>query len=142
MIIDSNLVSIDSVALASVTGNPVALNSIRKPGRMNPIPCYVGVEGTAAGGTSVTIKIQQADTQSGSYTDVPGSSVTVPLADMKPGVNIGPRFLPAGVTKPWIKFVCTASGTFTGGKLFAAVVREDELPMEAGLYIDGGVVKG
>ena len=34
-------------------------------------------------------------------------------------------------------------GTVTGeGRLFAAVVREDDLPWEDGMHIDGGVVRG
>ena len=36
----------------------------------------------------------------------------------------------------------TATGTYTGGKLTAAIVREDDLPYEAGLYIDKGRVVG
>ena len=143
MILDDNLVSIDAAAIAAtVTGDAVALTSIMKPGRVEPIPCVVMVNEAAAGGTSVTIKIQQGDTATGAFADVAGSSVTVALADMVPGKNIGPRFLPAAVTKPWIKFVVTASGTFTAGKISAAVVREDEFMYEAGMYIDKGAVQG
>jgi hypothetical protein len=143
MLLDDNLVSIDAKAIAAtVTGDAVALTSIMKPGRVEPIPCCVMVNEAAAGGTSVTIKIQQADSAEGSFTDVPGSSVTVALADMIPGKNIGPRFLPAGVTKQWIKFVVTAAGTFTAGKVSAFVGREDEFLNEAGMYIDKGVVLG
>ena len=37
----------------------------------------------------------------------------------------------------------TLEGSVTGeGRIFAAVVREDEFPWEEGLYIDGGVVRG
>jgi hypothetical protein len=143
MLLDDNLVSIDAKAIAAtVTGDAVALTSIMNPGRVEPIPCCVMVNEAAAGGTSVTIKIQQADTAEGSFADVPGSSVTVALADMIPGKNIGPRFLPAGVTKQWIKFVVTAAGTFTAGKVSAFVGREDEFLNEAGMYIDKGVVLG
>ena len=46
------------------------------------------------------------------------------------------------MTKSWLKMVATPTGTFTAGKVFAAVVREDDQPWEAGMYIDAGVVKG
>lgn len=141
MILDDNLVSIDAQSITSaVTGNAVALTSILKPGRVEPIPCVVMVNEAAAGGTSVTIKIQQSDSATGTFADVPGSSVTVAIADMIPGKNIGPRFLPAGVAKQWIKFVVTPTGTFTAGTVTAAVVREDEFLTEAGMYIDKGTV--
>ena len=145
MLIDSNTVSINGTALGSsaVTGDAVPLNLFKKPGRQNPICVYVGKAGDAAfaGGTSVAIKIQEGDTETGSFTDV-GGVTTVPLAAMNKGGNFGPRFLPAQVSKPWVKIVVTPSGTFTAGKVFAAVVREDDLPYEEGMYIDGGVVKG
>ena len=145
MILDDNLISIEDGDLtgATVTGKAIALNSFQKPGRMGPIPFFVGVVGEdAAGGTSITIKLQQSDSESGSYSDVPGSSLTVALADMVTGKNIGWRFLPTGLTKPWFKVVSTQAGTFTAGKLFAAVTTEDHLPYEEGMYIDAGVVKG
>jgi hypothetical protein len=58
---------------------------------------------------------------------------------MEPGTNIGWRYLPPGVTKQWIKIVATPGGTFTGGTLFAAIVRDDEMPYSEGLYLDRGV---
>lgn len=143
MIIDDNLVSIDSAALSgTITPAAIPLTSLKKPGREEPIAICVKMTEAAAGGTSVAIKLQQCDTASGTFADVPGSSATVLLAAMTKGANIYLRWLPAGVTKPWIKVVVTATGTFTAGKIFAAVVREDELPYEAGLYIDKGAVVG
>ena len=145
MIIDSNLVLMDSTAVlgAAVTGNAVPLTSFLKPGRQEPIPVCAKVVGTDfAGGTSITFKLTQCATSDGTYTDVPGSSVTVVLADLTVGKSIGWRFLPPGATKPWLKMVATPTGTFTAGNVFAAVVREDVLPYEAGMYIDKGVVKG
>lgn len=145
MVIDSNLVLMDSTAIlgTAVTGNAVPLTSFLKPGREEPIPICAKVVGTDfAGGTSITFKLTQCATSDGTYTDVPGSSVTVALADLTVGKSIGWRFLPRGVTAPWLKMVATPSGTFAAGNVFAAVVREDALPMEAGMYIDKGVVKG
>lgn len=145
MLIDSNLVLMDGTPIlgAPVTGPAVALTSLLKPGRAEPIPICAKVVGEAfAGGTSITFKLTQSDTEAGTYTEVSSSAVTVPLADLKVGTPIGWRFLPRGTSKPWLKVVATPTGTFTAGKIFAAVVREDDLPYEAGMYIDKGIVRG
>lgn len=140
MLIDDNLISIDCASLAStITGAPIALTSLLKPGRNTPIPCCVMVNEPAVGGTSIAIKLQQAATKDGVYSDVAGGSVTVALANMTPGKNIWLRFLPASVTNQWIKFVVTPTGSFTGGTVSAFVAREDEFLTESGMYIDGGV---
>ena len=142
MLIDDNLVSIDGTAIGGITGKAVPLTSLFKPGKHHdPIPMSVLVLGEPAGGTSITLKIQQSDDENGVFTDVAGSTMTVALADMVAGQNIGWRYLPAGVTQQWVKVVVTAAGTFTSGKLFAAIVREEEVPMSEGLYIDAGVTK-
>lgn len=144
MIIDSNTVLLDSAPIlgAVVTGDAVGLTSFFNPGREEPIPVSAKVVEDFKGGTSVAFKLQQAETKDGSYEDVSGSSVSVALADLVKGQRIGWRFLPFGASKPWLKIVATPTGTFTAGKVFAAIVREDALPYENGMYIDGGVVKG
>ena len=145
MLIDSNAVLLDSEAITSgaVTGPAVGLTSLMKPGRAEPLRSAAKVvEADFAGGTSIEFKLTQSDTESGSYTDVPGSAVTAALADLTKGRAIGWRFLPSGAGKPWLKMVAAPTGTFTAGKVFAAIVREDEQPWEAGMYIDAGVVKG
>lgn len=38
--------------------------------------------------------------------------------------------------------IVTATGSFTAGKVFAAIMREDAEGYEAGMYIDGGKVVG
>ena len=142
MILDSNCVSIDDQAITSsaVTGNAVPLNMFWKPGRQDPI--CVAIKGSAfAGGTSITFKVTECDTATGTFTDVPGS-VTVALADLQKGGNLAFRYLPTKTAKQWIKIVATPTGTFTAGKLTAAVVREDDLPYEAGMYINKGAVVG
>jgi hypothetical protein len=141
MLIDDNLISIDAASLTgAITSTAVPLTSFLKPGRVEPIPLVIMANEAAAGGTSVTFKVQQADEANGSFSDVPGASYTVAAADLVPGKNVGPRFVPSGVTKKWIKVVATTAGTFTAGKVSAAVVREDELMQEAGMYIDAGTV--
>lgn len=142
MLIDSNLVFIDNKPVtAAITGEEVGLTSFLKPGREEPIPLMIKVTEAFAGGTSLSIKLQQANEKGGTYEDIPGASVTVLLADLTLGARVGWRFLPKA-KKPWLKMTATPTGSFTAGKLFAAVTREDELPYETGMYIDAGVVKG
>ena len=142
MILDDNVVSIDGAALTgTITPVAVPLTSFRKPGRMEPIPVCVRATTDTAGGTSVTIGFSQSDTQSGEF-NAAGPTWTVALADLKTGKVVGPRWLPREITKKWVKITVTKTGDFSAGKIFAAIVREDDLPYEAGLYIDKGVVIG
>lgn len=143
MIIDSNLVFFDSAEIKTATSDAVALNSMLKPGKTNrPIPLCIKLLGDPTGVTSLALKLTEADSEKGSYTDVPGSSVTITTADIKPGKVVVLRYLPAATAKPWLKLSATVAGSASEGKLFAAVVREDELAYEAGMYIDKGVVVG
>lgn len=136
MLIDDNLVSIDCEAIAAKTGKAVPLNSLLKPGRHEPVCLCIRAVECAAGGTSVTFTIQQSDKEDGTYSDA--ASATVAAAQLKPGRNLVWRWLPPSVDKNWIKIKMAASGDFTAGKIFAAVVREDHLDYEDGMYIDKG----
>ena len=141
MLIDDNLVSIDSQALSgTVTPVAIALNAFKKPGRQEPIPVAIRATRDVAGGTSLTIGFSQSDTQAGTF-NAAGPSWTVTLAELQTGLCVGPRWLPREITKPWIKITVSKTGTFTAGKLFAAVVREDDLPYVSGLYIDKGTAE-
>lgn len=143
MLIDKNLISIDGKSVgAEISGEAVGLTSFFSPGHEEPIPLCVKMIEDAAGGTSLTVKLQQADSEKGSYEDVPGASITHDLAELKAGVALGWRFLPATVKKPWLKVVVTPQGSFTAGKIFAALVREDPQPYAARMHIDGGKVQG
>ena len=144
MILDDNLIFFDRASLGSaVTSAAVPLNSLFKPGRAEPIAVFCKVNETAATGTSITLKLQEADTEAGDYSDVPGSSETILTAALVKDAKIYLRWLPGAVTKPWLKVDVTLTGsTFTAGKITAAIVREDEQPYEAGMYIDKGAVQG
>lgn len=143
MIIDSNLVFSDGAITATSVSDAVALTSLFKPGKAEPIPIVVRVTEDFTTLTSLTVKITEADTSGGTYTEVAGASMTIPLADLKTGKKFGWRYLPANVGKPWLKLAYTVEGTAPkSGKLFAAIVREVEEAYEAGMYIDAGVVKG
>lgn len=139
MLLDDNLVSIDAESFASaVTGKAVALTGFLKPGRVEPVPVAIHVNEPAQGGESLTIKLQHSDAEDGSFEDVPGASFTVEAASLVPGRNLGWRYLPPDVSKPWIRVVATPAGSFSAGTLTAAVVREDEFLYESGMYIDKG----
>lgn len=144
MLIDSNAVLLDNKAITSstVNGDAVGLTSLFKPGRAEPIHIVTKVVSDFSGGTSITFKLSEGDTQTGSYYDITSSAITVPAADLRAGKVIGWRIMPSGVSKRWIKMVAAPTGTFTTGSVFAAVVREEEQPYEDGMYIDAGIVKG
>lgn len=140
-IIDSHNVLWDE-ALAAKDGPEVGLTSFLIPGREEPIPLMVKFTAKPSITSNVVIKIKQADKKGGSYQEVPGVAITLTAdADMAVDKRAPIRFLPPGVTKPWIRLsVSCPEGT--GGKMFAAVMREDELLQVAGQYIDKGKVEG
>lgn len=126
------------------TGNVVPLTGLKIPGKLNPIPMCLKITEAITGVTAntVDIKIQQSDDGKTSWADVPDATISIPKADVgKVGRVISVKYLPRAVTKSFIKVVVTATGA-TAGKIFMALTREDEEPMEAGLYIDKGRVEG
>ena len=136
MLIDANTVSIDSKPIGAITGDAVPLNSLLKPGRHEPVCVCIRATEKAAGGSSITVTIQQSDSENGTYADA--ASATIPVAELIPGRTLAWRWLPASVDKNWIKIKIAPSGEFTAGKIFAAVVREDHFDYEDGMYIDKG----
>lgn len=143
MLIDSNLVFFDAAEAKTGESAPVALNSFWKPGRQEPIPvCMKIVGGDLTGATSLKVQLQDGCAADGPWEDVPGAALTLAGAELTKGRNFGWRYLPP-VAGNWLRLKATVAGTVTGeGRLFAAVVREDELPWEDGMFIDGGVVRG
>lgn len=141
MIIDSNLVLWEG-PVATKAGKAVALNALQVPGKAEPIPLAVRFTEDLTGASSVTLKFQQSDSAEGGFADVPGASVTVPAADFKVGGRVAWRFLPRTAIKPWLRLDVKVTGTVTAGSLFAAFVREEDEPYEAGQYIHKGVTVG
>ncbi len=144
MIIDSNLILFENKddIIKTATGDAIALNSLLIPGKAEPIPIMLRVKEDLEGATSVAVKLQQADSETGTYADVSGASLTIAVADFKVGKRFGWRFLPRSVTKPWLKLSVTVTGTATAGKLFACISGFEDEPYEDGMYIDKGVVEG
>lgn len=144
MILDDNLIFFENASLGSaVTSAAVPLTSLMKPGKAEPICVFAKCNQTAATGTSITLKLQEADSEAGDYSDVPGSSETILTAALVKDAKIYLRWLPGSVTKQWLKVDVTLTGsTFTAGKITCAITREDEQPYQAGMYIDKGAVVG
>lgn len=91
--------------------------------------------------TSLTVDLQQADTESGQYSSV--ESRTVLLGALTKGADLGFRFMPRAANKEWFKIVYTVNGSAPStGKIFAAIVDQEDSRYEAGQYINKGVVEG
>ena len=119
----------------------VHLGGLKLAGKMDPIFIDIRVNADFATLTSLAVKVQQADTEGGSYTDVDAGSGAIAAASLKVGYKFGFRILPRNVTKPWLKLVYTVAGSAaTAGKVTAALVREEQDSYEAGQYINAGRV--
>ncbi len=141
MFIDQNLVLYEG-SVTTCNSEAIALNSLQIPGKAEPILMSLRVMEELAGATSVTVVLQQATKQAGTYTDVAGTSTTIAAADFKPGKKFSWRFLPRTVVNPWLRLKVTVTGTPTKGKMFCAVMGFEDEPYEAGQYINKGIVEG
>ena len=141
MIIDDNLVLYEGTPTAGA-GDAVALTSFLNPSKQDPIPVILKCTQNLAGATSVAVKLQQSDTKTGTYVDVPNSTVTIPTASFKVGNRVGWKYLPNGTTKQWLKLHVTVTGTLTAGKMFCAISGFMDEAYEDGMYINKGEVIG
>ena len=104
-IIDANAILFEGSLTADAVGNAVALNALKIPGRMEPMPLRLSVTEAfdPAEVQSLTITMQEADSEDGPWTDVPGATVTVPNTAEAPGLSLGARpylrFVPQGLRK-------------------------------------------
>jgi len=128
MLIDSNSVLFDHVAITSsaVNSTSVPLTSLEYPGHSEPISMFCRVSTAFASGTSLAVKIQESADNS-TWSDVSGTTMSLALSALTKGADFGYRFLPKNVSKAYVRLVATPTGTFTAGKLFAAIVREDDI---------------
>lgn len=144
MFYDSLNIFSDSQAITATADSTkkVHLGGVKIAGKGDPIFVECKVTQAFNNLTSLNAKLQQADTESGSYTDVPGGDFgTLLLAALAIGAKFGVRILPRGITKPWLKVVYTVVGTApTTGKVHTALVREEQDSYEAGQFIDKGKV--
>ncbi|MCH5278079.1 MAG: hypothetical protein J1E80_09670 [Desulfovibrionaceae bacterium] len=142
MILDDNLVFLDGAALTETAASgPVALNALFRPGTSHGhIPLVIMVSEEATGGDSLELKLEEADSADGGFSEV--ATLSVPAAELKPGARVGWRHLPHAVTKGWIRLTVTPSGSFSSGKIFAALTREDAQPYSHGMYKNAGRAAG
>ena len=137
MIIDNFNVFSDNVAVAA--GNSSVVNVMPFLGRGEPVNVTVSTSKNVNNLTSLTVKLQQADSAGGTFTDV-GSGITLTLAELQSGNTF--RFeLPDNAIKPALRLNYTIAGTApTAGKLFAAITRDVQLNYATGQKIDKGRV--
>ena len=144
-IIDRNSILFEGPLTASTTGTAVALNALKLPGRMEPMPLRLSVTQAFKPEEvqSLTIGLEEADTASGPWTAVAGTSVIVSNTAENPALAAGSRpyhrFLPQGVSKSWLRLTFTlalVSGkSVTQGRIFSALLREEDLPYEKALTV-------
>ncbi len=142
-IIDRNSILFEGPLTGSVTSPAVALNALKLPGRMEPMPLRLSVtQGFKTEEVqSLTIALEEADTASGPWTSVAGATVSVSHTSDNPALAAGARpyhrFLPQGARKSWLRLSFTltpVSGkSVTQGSIFAALLREEDLPYEKAL---------
>lgn len=143
MYFDSLNMFSDQQAIAGTADSTkkVHLGGLKIAGKMDPILIDIRVNVGFSTLTSLAVKLQQADTENGVYSDVDAGTGAIGVASLKAGYKFGYRILPRAVTKPWLKLVYTVAGSNeTTGKVTAALVREEQDSYEAGQYIDKGRV--
>lgn len=132
MIIDSNLIFFDGATKDDETGggqvsagksNWVPLTGFMNPGQVGPIPIHICLSGGLQSSESLTFTLKQADSKDGDEEEAGSMTVKGPV---KAGGTVAWRFIPRGVTKPWMKLEFTEGESLTSsGSVFAAIVRED-----------------
>lgn len=140
-IIDRNAVFFEGPLTADAQSPAVALTALKLPGRMEPMPLRVSITQafSPAEVQSLGLALEQADRQDGPWSAVPGAAWSAAGAELVSGARLGPRFLPQGVRKPWLRLAFTLTPqdgeTVTEGQIFAALLREEDLPYEPALQV-------
>ncbi|MDO5484463.1 MAG: hypothetical protein Q4F27_06095 [Desulfovibrionaceae bacterium] len=140
-IIDRNTVFYEGRLTAAAIGQAVPLTSLRLPGRMEPMPLRISVTEAFSPDEvqSLSIVLQEADSADADavWSDVPAARWTAEGNELGLGARLGPRFLPRGVRKCWLRLTLTptAGGEISTGRIFAALLREEDLPYEPALQV-------
>ena len=129
MIIDSTLILHEGALTATGTSSVIALTSLKCPAKATAIPLTLRVTEDFAGATSLVCTLQHADSADGTFTDA--DALPLAAADLKRGFVSGWNALPRAVTGNFLRLKFTVSGTVTAGKLFAAILRDDDEPGNA-----------
>lgn len=151
MILDDNIVLFDGATKDDATSGGqvsagksdwIPLTGFLNPGQVGPIPIHICLSGGLQSGESLTFTLKQADgkekpTPTGDGEEAGSMTVKGPV---RAGGTVAWRFIPRGVTKPWLKLEFDAV-TNSFGSIFAAIVREDltgSYQDNTGLLIDKG----
>lgn len=140
-IIDSTSVFHEGPLTAETDSRAVPLTALRLPGRMEPIPFRICVPEAfdPAELNTLVITLQEADSNDGSWTDVPDASLTITGTALTAGARVGWRHVPQGVRKSWLRLHLVptpqSSQTVSKGSLFAALTREEDMPYEPALQV-------
>ncbi|WP_165078269.1 MULTISPECIES: hypothetical protein [unclassified Desulfovibrio] len=139
-IIDRTCIFFEGPLTGVVTGDPVALTALTLPGRMEPMPLRISVTEAFEPAEVATLALaleEAASADAADWAAVPGAAWTVPGDALNLGARLGPRFLPQGVRESFLRLTLTPvpkEGTTIGkGRIFAALMREDDLPWEPAL---------
>ncbi|MDE5878873.1 MAG: hypothetical protein K2G99_02425 [Desulfovibrio sp.] len=144
-IIDRNTIFFEGPLMGPVAGAPVALTALTLPGRMEPMPVRISVTEAfdPAEVERLVLTLEEAGTADapdegeGAWSAVPGASWTHAGEALVRGARLGPRFLPHGVRASFLRLKLAPAlkegKSPSKGRLFAALMREDEQPWEPAL---------
>jgi len=135
MILDDNLVLLDGATKDDATGGGqveagksdwVPLTGFLNPGQVGPIPIHICLSGGLQDGESLTFTLKQADGKEKPTDEGEEAGSMEVKGPVRPGGTVAWRFIPRGVTKPWLKLELTEGDNLNStGSVFAAIVRED-----------------
>jgi len=136
MILDDNTVFFDGATKDDETGGGqvssgvsdwVPLTGFLNPGQVGPIPIHICLSGGLTDDESLTFTLKMADGKEKPTSEDGEKAGSMEVkGPVRPGGTVAWRFIPRGVTKPWLKLEFSDSNvTTSSGSVFAAIVRED-----------------
>jgi len=135
MILDDSLVFFDGATKDDATGGGqvssgvsdwIPLTGFLNPGQVGPIPIHICLSGGLTDDESLTFTLKHADGKEKPTGDGEEAGSMTVEGPVRAGGTVAWRFIPRGVTKPWLKLELTEGDSLTStGSVFAAIVRED-----------------
>ena len=140
-IIDRHCILFEGPLTSETSGQAVPLTALKLPGRMEPMPLRVSVTEAFSADevSSIEFCLQEADSPDSEdgWSDIPAARWQTNAEALGLGARPGPRFLPQGMRKSWLRLrlTPTATGDISRGRIFAALQREEDWPYEAALQV-------
>ena len=133
--LDNFTVFSDSQAITGTAASTNYISTMPFAGRGEPVKLMFKVVETFNKLTNLTVAVQQTTADDTTFAAAETvASFTVDLAYLKVGYEAPFRFMPA-ISKPLVRLYYTVSGTNPDdGKIFAAIVEGEDLPVKDGLY--------